>query len=558
MDERPILQPSLPASNIDRLAGYVRRLRTGLAALALILSACIPTAAAAAGYLQIYSDSLATGWFDYSWKTTRNLANPSPAHGGQKSLAVTITGGWGALYLHTDTEIETTGADQLRFWVHGGSQGGQELKIVANGDGDHGVDIAIAPGVWTEVVIPLSDLGSPASLYDLYWQDTTGGTQATFYLDDIALLRFPTSNPVIYADSLSDGWTDRSWKTTRDLANASPAHGGAKSIAVTIDGGSGALYLHGDTPMDTFGYDQLRFWIHGGSKGNQRLKVIANEDGQHSVEITAQADTWTEAIVPLASLGSPATLSALYWQDNTGSPLATFYLDDISLVRLPRSNLPIYANSLAGGWLDYSWKTTRNMANTVPAHGAPNSLAVTIDGGWAALYLHRDTPIDTVGYSQLRFWVHGGSQGGQQLTVIANEDSRYGYEFTAQANTWTPVIIPLSALGNPTSLSDLYWQDTTGSAQQTFYLDDIALISFSPSDCVFNWAEQAFPYWFSPSGGTPGIYGPYYYRHYSGTDNYLAASSEDDHAWVLGPISGGRLLDVGPMSSFISQAGCLD
>ena len=36
--------------------------------------------------------------------------------------------------------------------------------------------------------------------------------------------------------------------------------------------------------------------------------------------------------------------------------------------------------------------------------------------------------------------------------------------------------MPLSALGSPASLDDLYWQDTAGGAQPIFYLDDIQLI----------------------------------------------------------------------------------
>jgi hypothetical protein len=39
------------------------------------------------------------------------------------------------------------------------------------------------------------------------------------------------------------------------------------------------------------------------------------------------------------------------------------------------------------------------------------------------------------------------------------------------------VDVPLSALGNPATISGIVWQDTTGGAQPTFYLDDIALIS---------------------------------------------------------------------------------
>ena len=56
------------------------------------------------------------------------------------------------------------------------------------------------------------------------------------------------------------------------------------------------------------------------------------------------------------------------------------------------------------------------------------------------------------------------------------------YFFTVQANTWVLVTVPLAAIGNPTTLSDLFWQDDSGDSlgQPTYYLDDISLIETAP------------------------------------------------------------------------------
>lgn len=78
----------------------------------------------------------------------------------------------------------------------------------------------------------------------------------------------------------------------------------------------------------------------------------------------------------------------------------------------------------------------------------------------------------------------------------------------------------------------------------------------STSDCIFNWTEQTYPQYFYPASGTSTTFAPYYYRHYSSTDNYLAISSVDNHIWVLGPSFGNGLLDVGPSATFASMAGC--
>jgi len=78
----------------------------------------------------------------------------------------------------------------------------------------------------------------------------------------------------------------------------------------------------------------------------------------------------------------------------------------------------------------------------------------------------------------------------------------------------------------------------------------------SSSDCIFNWAERSLPQYFSPVGVLSATYAPYYYRYYSGTGNFLATSSADNHLWVIGQVTGNSLLDVGPISSFLSIAGC--
>jgi hypothetical protein len=142
----------------------------------------------------------------------------------------------------------------------------------------------------------------------------------------------------------------------------------------------------------------------------------------------------------------------------------------------PQATFVIYDNALAAGWANWSWAATINLNNTSPVHGGTHSIAVTYTGAWGALYLHADPAVSTGGYETLRFWVHGGSSGARQLRVVANENTDGVYAFSTVANTWTQIDVPLSTLGSPTELTDLYWQDTTGGAQPVFYLDDIQLI----------------------------------------------------------------------------------
>ena len=83
---------------------------------------------------------------------------------------------------------------------------------------------------------------------------------------------------------------------------------------------------------------------------------------------------------------------------------------------LAQTDQQIYTDSLANGWQSWSWATV-NLANSSPVHSGTQSASVNA-GAWEAIYLHHDA-FDTSGYTDLVFWIHGGSTGGQLLQVQA-------------------------------------------------------------------------------------------------------------------------------------------
>lgn len=83
-----------------------------------------------------------------------------------------------------------------------------------------------------------------------------------------------------------------------------------------------------------------------------------------------------------------------------------------------------------------------------------------------------------------------------------------------------------------------------------------ALADNTTSTCLFNWAEQTYPQFFAPAGSLSADYGPYHYRYYAATRNYLATSSTDNHVYVLGSAFGNTPADVGSAAGFLAQSGC--
>ena len=76
----------------------------------------------------------------------------------------------------------------------------------------------------------------------------------------------------------------------------------------------------------------------------------------------------------------------------------------------------IYTDSLQNGWENWSWATV-NLSNANPVHAGSTSISVN-SGAWQAFYLHH-AAFSTSGYTNLSFWIHGGTFGGQRLQVQA-------------------------------------------------------------------------------------------------------------------------------------------
>jgi hypothetical protein len=147
--------------------------------------------AAAASDLTIYGDTLASGWADWSWNSTRNFGNPSPVQSGSTSIAVTYTLGWGGLSLRAPAPIGASGYSAIAFWAYGGA-GGAPLRLntyaTDGGGASSNYDFTAPAGVWTHYTVTLSALGDPAAIARVNFQDRSGGAQPTFYLDNIVLV----------------------------------------------------------------------------------------------------------------------------------------------------------------------------------------------------------------------------------------------------------------------------------------------------------------------------------------------------------------------------------
>ncbi len=287
----------------------------------------------------VYSDQLDSAWQNWSWAST-NTSNVSPTHGGVRSISVTATGAGQALYLHHNAQ-SAAGFQSLIFWIHGGSSGGQLLKVQGTLDGNaipaYSIP-ALTPNAWTKVLVPLKGLGvRGARNFDGFWiQDRSGAIQGTYYVDDVSLVSevAPPPSSTVFTDSLQNSWQNWSWATV-SLTNNSPVHSGSASVSVHEVNAVDGFYAH-HSNLDSSLYKTLSFWIHGGTGGGQKLQVYATASGVGLVSFaipTLPANSWTQVVIPLSGLGmrGRGDFDGFFIQGRVNAPQATYYLDDISV-----------------------------------------------------------------------------------------------------------------------------------------------------------------------------------------------------------------------------------
>jgi hypothetical protein len=143
-----------------------------------------------------------------------------------------------------------------------------------------------------------------------------------------------------------------------------------------------------------------------------------------------------------------------------------------------QTSLLIYTDHLVNGFQDWSWASPRDLSNTSPVHSGNNSISATASTWEALSFWHQDLNGPT--YTNLTFWINGGSAGGQRLQLYAQYGTNSGPAIqlpALPANNWQFMQVSLTKLGvaGATNLNRFSLQLTASGSSGTFYLDDIEL-----------------------------------------------------------------------------------
>ncbi len=190
----------------------------------------------------IYQDNLDPAWVSWSWATV-DMASTFQVRRGSSAIAVTA-GAWEALYLRRSSLQDTTGYSAVAFWVHGGESGGQPLQVISVRDGEAVGSTPIPSpfaGVWTRVVIHLSELGlaNVPDFNGLMIQNASGSPISTFHVEDVALV----------GGADADDWVSQDWESWRESRFS------ASELADDGIGGPGADPDHDGVP------NRVEWWL---------------------------------------------------------------------------------------------------------------------------------------------------------------------------------------------------------------------------------------------------------------------------------------------------------
>jgi len=134
----------------------------------------------------------------------------------------------------------------------------------------------------------------------------------------------------------------------------------------------------------------------------------------------------------------------------------------------------LYEDALENGWVNYSYNTTVDPAETTYVLRGTYGITATYTSGYGIFSLAgAGGAVSTTGLTQFKFSIYGGTgTNGRSVAVILNNDYSYVQYVTIAEGAWTNVSLPLSDFGTPGSINQIMIQEANGVVE-TVYLDDI-------------------------------------------------------------------------------------
>ncbi|WP_017733936.1 IPT/TIG domain-containing protein [Nafulsella turpanensis] len=297
----------------------------------------------------------------------------------------------------------------------------------------------------------------------------------------------PLLATTVYDDEFFFNGSPESWGGTADPLSTEQAYSGTMSYKFETNGDGGAKIV--GTSVDASGMGVYVFSLYGGpgTDGKQVAAILghggADNWGNYNA-VTLVEGEWTEYRIDLSKYPDVdlSAISNFVFKPEGASAGDVIYIDRVGFDPAgppPPAPLaaPIYtdaAGSGFGAWGGFGSAITE-FGTTEEVRGGDNAIKVTYGGGWGGGPQFGGGNLSTDGATSFAFSVFGGegSEGKSVQLLIKTPEGEFTKQVPVVVGEWTDVEIPLSELGNPSAITELFFQDTDFSG--VVYYDHIGL-----------------------------------------------------------------------------------
>ncbi|MDB5166647.1 MAG: 1,4-beta cellobiohydrolase [Candidatus Saccharibacteria bacterium] len=385
------------------------RFRTKIAILALTLVASlgIPLAiltraeAEPSTNYAVFTDQFQNDWTNWSWSGQLGVQD--------NQIAFTPSTGWFGLYLHTDRAVPTSPYNSIQFKLKTSSPTSMRLYgFDQNWQPSQSVELKdyvtanISNDGWRIYTVPLSALRLASnSLNGLVLQDTTGQTQPTFYMDDVAL----------QANAITPAPSTQPQNSFDFSANDLPNWAGAGYEDSDARGGTALLVWTNATVSNQYAAPASNQIIIRAKADlcQGAATMVVSLDGKALTTIAVDSAAWRNYSIPVAITAGDHTVSVAFTNDAHDICDRNLRLDTLTFgVGTPETAVaaPTAAASVAA-------KSSAAAAGA-EANAVANSVNNLVS---ASLYVDPNT----AAAQQVAAWKNSRPQDANLLAKIANQ-----------------------------------------------------------------------------------------------------------------------------------------
>ncbi|MDR6783818.1 hypothetical protein ABIE26_002793 [Pedobacter africanus] len=133
----------------------------------------------------IFDDAMASGWSNTSYSNTYDMNQTAIVRRGTKAIVNKFTVGFGAVrFTKAAPAFSTSGYTGVKISIYGGAgTAGKKVRISLTPAAST-FELILTEGAWTDYQVPFTNLGNPATITAITFQEFSGLT-SQIYVDDV-------------------------------------------------------------------------------------------------------------------------------------------------------------------------------------------------------------------------------------------------------------------------------------------------------------------------------------------------------------------------------------